>query len=492
MTNKEPNCVFRWLHLSDLHLVATASDRFSRDTILKGESNSPEANNMAEGGLSWYIQNHPVDCIVITGDFFLQGKFDDKNKNELKRFLEELYEICSDEGGWGWQRGDPMERIVWCPGNHDLNRDAATITDGKIVFRKEQIKKCEDRGSFSPGDHSELLTSVAFEEIFKFWNDRVSGGSQRIEVDGASPYEVQIYQMPAKNDGLKLFFLSLNTALAAGQMMTAEEETEAEAMRHFDAFWKAHHLQKSGDALKAYHDYHESLQKCFGRNADDEGRLCFISEDAVKAVEKYLDKQGDCLVIMFGHHPYSMLSEKAQHKFQDMRFRCCSPLYLHGHTHVVQAHTERIQLIGVGGLFQNPDDSYNQLSFSVGEIQEIDDGKYLYSIMLLFYTAKSYGDRQWAQIVEPITGNCTLKKPRRPGGRAPVNRGGGDEQGGEVAPTTGKQTGLDDALSASGELVSEKNKTIEQNDYSKKPQKEDETIHPNEENLRYRGLRELM
>lgn len=450
------NTVFRWLHLSDLHLVATSSDRFDRVKILWGTKGPRgEAKCMDEGGLSWYIANNPVDCIVITGDFFLRGDFSEENKSELMDFLKDLYEICSDKGDWGWQRGESMDRIFWCPGNHDLNRDAAVLRDGKVEFRKGKIENCSDGGMFSPGDHRDLLTSVTFKDVFAFWKEMAPDSEYMISMDGVSPYEVQLFRMD--KDDLSLYFLSLNTALAAGQTSASGSDADDEAMGYFDQFWKAHHLHNSGEALQAYKNYHECLQSRDGVNANDEGKLCFVSKRADEAIQNYFKTKTSGIVIMFGHHPISMLSKEAQSRFNTLQLLIASRLYLHGHTHVVQAKKESLQHIGVGGLFQDPDDSYNQLSFSVGEIKQ-EDAKYSYSIMLLFYTPESHGDRQWAQILEPIHGELwSTDRSWRGTGRS---AGSSAEQPGASTTESEIRTSIRDVIRAN------KNKKIRESETS--------------------------
>ncbi len=134
----------RWLHLSDIHLYDNINVPVSNNQFLYGtygKKKATRATGLDTGGLQWYISRNPIQCIVITGDFFFKGNIlEDDTVQNIKSFLRELYGICSRASNWGWEQSMPMDRLFWCPGNHDLDRDALIIENDRPVYRKNIIK----------------------------------------------------------------------------------------------------------------------------------------------------------------------------------------------------------------------------------------------------------------------------------------------------------------------------------------------------------------
>lgn len=327
---KKANPYCRWLHLSDLHLLNKAEDSVGREVILygsKGESLSGEAKNIDEGGLKWYVTQYPVDCIIITGDFFFRGNFDEKTRKGLKLFLQELYRICSDAAEWGWNETNGMDRLFWCPGNHDLDRSAVLLEKNILIRRDEAIGRVNEEGYFFPGNSRSLLTTQSFSTVYEFMREL------RGETADENVYEAQLYQVPKLNKP-PVYFLAINTALSAGQLV--QDEVDDKVEKAYETFFKCHNLHDSAGALRAYEDYHKHLQIKKRKVIDDEGKICFVSEECVNALKSELATKGKYIAILIGHHPYGFFEKKAQLQFKKFTQSSGIKLYLHGHTHILQ------------------------------------------------------------------------------------------------------------------------------------------------------------
>ena len=410
-----PYC--RWLHLSDLHLINSAEDEHTRNFILygsKGQALSHDAKTIDEGGLNWYISKHPVQCIVITGDFFFRGNFDEKTKAKLKSFLVSIYKICSDANHWNWDEGKAMDRLFWCPGNHDVNRDALIMEDGIPIYRKDKLSTAIEQGRFSPKNFRKLLTEQSFSSIYNLMCElRQEDKSQNL-------FETQFFQVPGLNDP-SVCFLSINTALTAGQVSVENLDTEISAA--YEEFFRYHNAHNSEQALLSYKKYHTYLKIRDQQVIEDDGKLCFVSDDGEHNLVKSLNQQSRRIAILIGHHPFSSFNTSSQSVFSTFVHKYGIALYLHGHTHVIQnsnpdgktyfhpTGTQSIRSIGVGGLYLNPEDAYVQLSFSVGTIYKTGDDSFKYRIEFLIFTPASYNDRQWMKLVSPIRCECPVSTP---------------------------------------------------------------------------------
>ncbi len=437
------------------------SSESGRNAILygtKGEFLSNEATSIDEGGLNWFIRSNPVDCIVITGDFFFRGNFDTKTKEKLKSFLQTIYQICSDAGRWGWNLGEPMRRIFWCPGNHDLRREAVTVNNGIPLYRRDRIYKVSNEGYFDPKESRDLFTEQTFREIYTFMCE--------LRGDTLNPdmYETQIFQVPERNSP-PVYFLAINTALLAGQVSC--EVTDKDVETAYETFFKCHNAHDSEHALAAYQKYHKYLHIREGKEIADEGKLCFISEESTDRLHTQLAENGRGIVVLMGHHPYDFLDQPAQNRFRNFVQQNAIKLYLHGHTHIIQSEAPSgkrnplltrenpIRCIGVGGLYLNSQDSYNQLSFALGSINAKEDGRMEYSITMLVFSSASFSDRQWLKVVSPIYCDCPISSPDR---LVSVKLSmGNDQLGGEDS----KEKSMDSENQNKVVKVAEMNKPIE-------------------------------
>ena len=416
MSNTEdPYC--RWLHISDLHLLTQPNADNGRSYFLYGSKGRGGTNTKSfkEGGLRFYIQQNPVDVIVITGDFAFRGDFTTQNLKCLKEFLEDLYQICSDAGGWGWDNGMAMERLFWCPGNHDLNREAyEKRKSGQTVYRKDFIRDLHQAGEFKPGGPDKsLLTQGTFSEIYQIMDELIrqrSAFESHDDQNKFDKFEAQVFRVPKKKTP-PVYFVAINTALLAGQVAT-EEKIEEKISQAYRDFEMQHHNQNNETALAAYQEYHRLLNIRRGEVIDDKKKLCFISEERCGSIETELDKARG-IVVLAGHHPFDFFSTDGKSKFIGFAHKNGAKLYIHGHTHVLQNEEVcgakynltdySIYCVGVGGANLNPDDDYNQLSFSIGTITQGMDASPTISIVQLLFLPQKYGNRRWMQLCEPMT-----------------------------------------------------------------------------------------
>ena len=307
-----------------------------------------------------------------------------------------------------------MERLFWCPGNHDLNREAFKALSDQLVYRKDVIDSAQNGGNFAlKGEQKQLLTKESFSQIYQMMQE-LAGEPLASSTDGK--FEAQVFQIPGKRTP-PVFFVAINTALLAGQV-AQEENIEKKISRAYKQFASHHHAQNNDIALDKYKEYHKLLKIKRGEMIDDEGKLCFISEARCREIEQEINGplgHGSSIVILAGHHPYDFFSDDAKSAFEGFMYRNSIGLYIHGHTHLLQSSNVSGQdwsflSVGVGGANLNPGDDYNQLSFSIGTIKMSDSNKFGFSIMQLLFLSEKYGKRRWAELCEPITGDVSVRK----------------------------------------------------------------------------------
>lgn len=360
----------RWLHISDIHVP-------SNGIIVDVKKLMKEFYEE----LQKVLDEKPVDCIVFSGDLFNRGTWTNMQSKGATEILHQIYEICSLKGNWGWCIGTPMDRLFYCPGNHDVLREAYLECNGEVLHRKkilQSTKTISNDGSYcASGDTNTLLTK----KTFGLFHDtmRVLCGSS----SNASDYEYQYRIFNMNNTEPSFCFVGINTALLAAQEYP-EEAIEKELFESYADFQRYHAVLDTKDALDAYRRYARAINKKLGNIKNDEGRLCFISEAAQKSIRNSL--QANYIPILFGHHPLSFLSEEA--KKQAILFANSNRIniYLCGHTH--KSHGDRVDnpfdvyfgrvddsnlyQITVGGLFYDQS-GYNETSFSIGEIFCVSD-----------------------------------------------------------------------------------------------------------------------
>ncbi len=363
---------FRWLHLSDIHCVyGNAQTNLQRELL--------EAVKKIL----------PVDCIIITGDFFQHGKC---SYDELSGFLNSLYEICSESGKWGWHIGTPMTRLFFCPGNHDLNRGAILRFQGrehaaKEYTRKEVLKEQAEIATAqitgAPKDHRQkgsksyrLLTNESFWQFNHTVMDVI--GVPDLQNQYKSECNVFTGSVDTPNPVL---FVGLNTELYAGQLRT-NDDIISDISTQWGEFQKAHVERDYTGAVKKYEKYAFHQNELVGEIACDDGSLCSISNEAQKYAKKRIEEIAHGrvpIVILFGHRPLNSLAKEAQENLALFAKTDCheSKIYLCGHSHkpgckqieikFTEGNPYTLTQICVGGSFADVA-GYNSCSFMVGTI----------------------------------------------------------------------------------------------------------------------------
>lgn len=406
--------ICRWLHLSDIHFSTAARAEDFRQVFLYGNPEKAihgEISSIEAGGLAWQIQQTPVNCIILTGDLFHQGKWTKEERDRISSFIKEIYKICSDSSSeddpWNWTDGAPMDRLFYCPGNHDLKRNAVHEEDGILYLRSEELPNVvnvsihSSNGHFVPGDKRSLLTKDTF-GAFADAMDKLTN----INANSKYRYEMQLFHLPSQtHEGFRpVYFIGFNTALLAGQSYKMEE-LEMDIHSAFQEFFEAHNQQDTQKALAAYEKYHILISKKQGKLANDEQRLCFPSVEAIDEVEKKLEQiPAPPFMIMFGHHPISFLCESGQIRLNSFARKHNSALYLCGHNHVPKDETIKpisscthsnynIHQVYVGGVFAD-ESGYNQCSFSIGTVKQ-DYNQQNASILYFRYYKDIFGEWVW-------------------------------------------------------------------------------------------------
>ena len=372
----------RWLHISDIHvsLIDHSGDskRYRRKAFLEAVKRQITTDNA-------------VDCIIFTGDLFFQGKWSPDILNRAKEILSEIYMACSNAGGWGWKSEEPMTRLFYCPGNHDLIREAYLTDNGTIIHRKNILQNeaidCDGYLKLT-SEKKKLFTQISFGLFDDFMRELVDSHSYVSDY----PFEYRVFRLQ-DSAHTEVTFVGINTSLSAGKpydIIEAEKEMDIA----FNAFLRENRVFNTEAALHEYNKYHIAAQKKFGNIVDDENRLCFISEEAEHALESEL--KGAKFKILFGHHPCEFFSKDARNQFDNFIDQNNIYIYLCGHTHRadgaiispisnlkdMDSDGQKILQVTVGGSFLDHSD-YNQLSFSIGEVS-FKDGRISKSEVHLF------------------------------------------------------------------------------------------------------------
>lgn len=352
---------FRWLHLSDVHYISN--------------SNQSNLNNELLQKIKQVTESTPVDCIIITGDFFSQGIPD----ASLKSFLSDLYNICSDTGKWNVTTENPMERLFVCPGNHDLNRNAANRYEGYYRYRPDVLREltASDPDEFiAPASkyQYDLMTKHAFWEY-----NQLAEKLNRSIKQNKFKYECNIFQVNGSCTLNPVVFVGINTELYAGQVRpTVEIKHDAAAkFSEFLTLQKEYDFQQAIEAYKQYCSFYQELID--GNVARDEKKLCFISASAQQYTSDIIKNiNPPPIVIIFGHRSIESFTEEAQRKEALFANNCNrSQIYLCGHSHrpgytevktIFEGTNPYTQYqICVGGSFVDSY-GYNTCSFSIGTI----------------------------------------------------------------------------------------------------------------------------
>lgn len=357
----------RWLHLSDIHYMFDPNSERIRQCIKKKLS---EYCNTGAGNY--------VNCIVVTGDFFHQGKANSLNAQGCIRFLQEICYICLYES----LRDEWKKHIVFCPGNHDVDRLAIRhdLERKETTYRKDVLENVVLSSPNCMIDLSEKDYAILTEESFWLFNELVCK-----ELGGASlkgNYEYRVFsESPLKDGEHQVIFIGLNTALYAGQLQKQSEIAESlyRAGKNIRDNVQRNHpdYTQSERNYKEYLAFHRALTH---GKVDDKGKLCFISkksqDELKKIIENTRKSNATSFYVFFGHHPISWLSLDAQKNFANFASSLTQSnnIYFCGHEHIPTVHYAEVEFIQsvpfkaveieVGGDFADIS-SWNIPSFSI-------------------------------------------------------------------------------------------------------------------------------
>ena len=311
----------KWLHISDLHINSSYPNE-----------NSQEEDKFYESffeGLNERVHDNPVDFIIFTGDLFNHGKWDKGQKEAALRFLGEVYKACSNQCRWNWNPGDQMDRLFYCPGNHDVFRNAYLVNedDSFVILRNNLLESVDEKGNpfvtkggrFYNKDGLNALKTlerqVLTERTFSLFDKAMQkcGNNYWSGDDNKFLYEFRKFALP-DGSSPKSAVIGLNTALLAGQLYSQAKITE-ELEKAWGEMQTAHAKLHFEEAQKAYERYQNAYMKRQGLWRNDEEHLCFISQDASNALKDALQEQKCHYPVLFGHHPISFYSEEAQSSF---------------------------------------------------------------------------------------------------------------------------------------------------------------------------------
>lgn len=340
----------KWVQISDVHIMAndgSITDRLREKVI--------EQISKIDG----------IDCVVITGDFFEKGK---ANATCLKKFLDKI-------------RLEVSENIIFCPGNHDVNRNATLydVDNSNLLIRDEIVQKLrgEERTEpFLKKDDMriyELLTEKSFSYFYQTMD--------KMLCRSISPrnYEYEIFSLP-NSENNNIIFLALNTELFSGQRQPQKDLRDV-MEREGEKIQKAL-LSGDTDLLGASTEKYIKASKELQNTIPTDDNLGFISESSIAEIKNKIKcYKENCTVVVLGHRPITLMPENVQLAFSMLMEDIGAKIYLCGHVHKVKvgAHevvgkSEEIGVnpyqfyqISVGGTFSDKS-HYNMCSFIVGEL----------------------------------------------------------------------------------------------------------------------------
>ncbi len=372
---------FRWLHISDLHLFGdTDNEQFLR-YMLEGNKNSHD--QLEQEGLVGIMGSYGgVDCIVATGDFFSRGEVDVDSKERVKQTIERICNQCAETSNWPREEG--LNRLCFCPGNHDLIRDA--VSDMDENYRRLTRKSCIQNAGNAPDAHlsvSERERNLIVKDTFKPFYETMPNLNNRDDIKILGDGQIVCFRPRVRDANFEpiVIMVGLNTALLAGQYSERPDILNGEVKDQIDtAYKKAWIERKYGEAKTDIASALDKIMQINQDKIDDYGKLCLPDNNAFIELQKYLDQKRDAPVIpvLFGHHSLEFFKPKAQDVMTDFINKNRIGLYLCGHSHQVYdgpintmplsryAVNTCLQVIS-GGLFLD-EERFNQISFSIGSI----------------------------------------------------------------------------------------------------------------------------
>lgn len=368
---------FRWLHLSDIHYMIDPDSVHIRDRI------QSKLSKYCTGGHANF-----VNCVVVTGDFFNQGQYisdSTSGKHDCLGFLKKICDICLHPQ----LRDDWKKHIIFCPGNHDIDRQATQQSTKykRVICRKNCL---EDAITLSPDrmiQEGKKGYTLLTKETFWLYNELLQKEFKQGIVKGNYEYSV-FSECPLENSGHKspyrVIFIGLNTSLYAGQLRNKEDIKIdlSNIQKALDQNKHSNHPNYK-QSEKDYRKYLALHRELIQGEVNDEGKLCFISKKSEDQIRDFLKEHCDGaftpLFIFLGHHPLSWFTEDARKhfaNFADSLYQT-KTVYLCGHEHNPKVHCpeiNRIQAppfkpveIEVGGDFADKT-TWNTPSFSIDTI----------------------------------------------------------------------------------------------------------------------------
>ncbi|MDR0897891.1 MAG: metallophosphoesterase [Oscillospiraceae bacterium] len=302
---------YRFLHFSDLHFYDMSGFDTDRawNRLLKYIDEIVSANKAN------------FDMLILSGDTFYHGEGDTE---ALKERIEDLYEKA------GIRDDKKPRQIVYCPGNHDFNRNdddrKRCLTS---VLERSNPSNDTDNYRKLKLDQKEIseLFSLPFGQLFHTFRSIVY--DKRTEIDYPA-FCVRVQDFPVT-------FVSINTAFSAGQELESKE-----VEKRYNAITEEHKKQcKDKNQREMVRKYRERIRYLFARGGkmrivEDEGKLLGPTEETINKIARNLEAETDYrsrIVIAVGHHGINMFCGEGKERMRTLFERIRCNMYLCGHVH---------------------------------------------------------------------------------------------------------------------------------------------------------------
>lgn len=384
---------FKWLHISDLHIPSNSHDYQNYkdfvDYILEGNQGSKAYDQLEKKGMRGIVRDAGgIDCIIITGDCFHHGVFSQDAVNNVSSTISLIYRTCSEQSDWRWNEDMPMDRLCYCPGNHDLIRDERIRQEDnrhRFEYRKDVILNLARSKNAFLGikDANSPRGKLVIDKPFQFFHSTMRDLTKDPRgVEYLAGNQIICFYPPCKDEwnGYTIVVVGMNTALLAGQVSECKYAADFQAFvsQQEATIDEAIHNMDLKVASTEWKKLIEACREMSGELIVDEGKLCLPQEEVWNALVKKLSNSR-IIPILFGHHSSAYLNSDAKSSFNQLLRKTNIPVYLCGHAH--QINDNRIgetafskfsswpclEVVG-GGLFWD-NSKYNQISFSIGTIE---------------------------------------------------------------------------------------------------------------------------
>lgn len=426
------NQCFRWLHISDLH-VPGKKEEFDKcknfiKYILDGTPDS--CDDLEEKGIKGIIKeycNKRIDCIVITGDCFNRGDLSENAEAHVVDIVRMIYQTCNEISEWGWEKNHPMDRLCYCPGNHDLARDENVRNRkgrNELIYRKDVISEAASSKSAFLSIADSSKRKLVVDQSFDLFHSAMKKATNNASAEFIGDGQVICFYPDAPNieSNRKVVFIGLNTALLAGQVASfnKDESFDEYATKKREEIKQCLQSNDYSGVFSKAKELKESCQVANGERIEDEGKMCLPEENVFNILGEKL-KDGKYIPVLFGHHGIRFLKPEARDTLNDFVNRNNIPAYLCGHAHQMRDvgiggsvlsrfPNQRCLEVTAGGLFWDKT-AYNQIGFSIGTI-ELTDSSYITTIDH-YACVQFHGDTDTASLNAGIWTKGTSKKEIR-------------------------------------------------------------------------------